>query len=73
MATPPCYWRGLRAPDEIGALTAEQKVYLVDIQQLGNDTRHERRVRLVIVGEQLHRPAKQPAFGIDILDPDLHA
>ena len=67
------YRRGHEGGDQVGALAAEQKIHLVDVQQFGDDTRHERRVRLVVIGEQFYLPAKQTSFGIGILDPDLHA
>lgn len=45
---------------------------MIHVQKLGDDPRHQRRVRLVVVGDQLHRAPEQSACGVGVLDPDLH-
>src|SRR5204862_7925144 len=40
---------------------------------LGKDARHRGRVALIVVIDQLHRPAEEPALGVDLLLPDLHS
>jgi hypothetical protein len=56
--------------DQVGR-RAHQQVDLVDVEQLGVDAGHRRRVGLVIVVDELHRPAEQAALGVELLDEDL--
>jgi hypothetical protein len=60
-----------RRHDEIGAVARNQQVDFVDIDQLGVNGRHQRRVALVVVIDQLDRPPEQAALGIDLVFPDL--
>ena len=70
---------GLLVPDhdrhrrrgDIRAIARDDEVDLVDIEQLCVDAGHQRRVGLVVVIDQLDRPAEQPALGVDVLGPDL--
>ena len=54
-----------------GGVGADDQLDLVDVEQLRVDARHGRRVALVVVVDELDRPAEQPALGIDVLLPDL--
>ena len=49
----------------------DDQIDLVDIEQLCVDARDQRRVALVVVVDQLDRPAEQPAFLVDVVGPDL--
>ena len=60
-----------RRRDEIGAVGPEQQVDFVDGDQLGVDARHVRRRALVVVDDELDRPAEQPALGVDVVAPDF--
>ena len=62
-----------RRHDKIGAVARNQQVDLVDVDQLRVDGRHQRRVALVVVIDQLDRPAEQAALGIDLVFPDLES
>ena len=53
-------------------IAAHDQVNFVDIEQLGVDAGHLRRIALIVVVDELNRPAEQPAFGIDVVFPDLH-
>jgi hypothetical protein len=61
-----------RRSDEIGAVPRDNEVDLVDVEELRIDPRHCRRVALVVIVNQFHRPAEQPSLGVDVLLPDLH-
>ena len=61
-----------RRRQQIGAVVTHHDVDFVDLEQLGEDPRHGRRVALVVVIDQLHRPAQHPALGVGLLLPDLH-
>jgi hypothetical protein len=52
---------------------ADHEVAIVDIEELGVDARNRRRVRLIVVMDELDLAAKKPAFGIDFFCPDLRA
>ena len=56
---------------QVGAVAADDQVDLVDVEQLGIDAGHRRRIGLIIIIDELHRTAEQPAFGIGILLPDF--
>ena len=55
----------------VGAVGADDQVDLVDVEQLGIDAGHRRGIGLIIIIDELHGTAEQPAFGIGILLPDL--
>ena len=61
-----------RRRDLVGAVARNDEVDFVDVEHLGVDARHRRRVRLVVVVDQLDRPAQQAALGVDLVLPDLH-
>ena len=42
-----------------------------DVNQLGVDAGHVRRIALIVVVDELDRTAEQPALGIDIVAPKL--
>jgi hypothetical protein len=56
-----------------GGIRTDHQVDLVDVHQLRIDARHRRRLALVVVEDELDRAPEQPALGIDLLFPDLHA
>ena len=56
---------------QIGAVARNQQIDFVDVDQLGVDPRDVRGIALVVVIDQLDRPAEQPALGVDLLLPDL--
>ena len=56
---------------QVGGVGADDQVDLVDVEQLGIDAGHGRGIGLIIIVDELHRTAEQPAFGIGILLPDL--
>ena len=60
-----------RRRDHVGGIGADQQIDLVDADELCVDAGHVRRSALVVVIDELYRPAQQPAFGIDIIAPDL--
>ena len=60
-----------RRREHVGAVAADDEIDLVDIEQLGVDAGHGRRVGLVIVIDQLDRASEQAAFGVDVLLPNL--
>jgi hypothetical protein len=62
-----------RRRDHVGRVAAEHEVGLVDIEQLGVDARHRRRIALVVVVHELDRTPEQPALGVGLFLPDLHA
>ena len=68
---PPLHRHRQRRRDQVGAVAAQQQIDFVDLQQFGDDARHLRGVGLIVVDDQLHRPAQETAFGVDILDRDL--
>ena len=61
-----------RGGDLSRSIAADDQVDLVDIEQLGVDAGHLRWTALIIVVDELDRPAEQPALGIDVVLPDLH-
>jgi hypothetical protein len=62
-----------RRHDQIGAIARNQQVDLVDVDQLRVDARHQRGIALVVVIDQLDRPAEQTALGIDLVFPNLES
>ena len=60
-----------RRRQQVGAVAADDQVDLVDVEQLGIDAGYRRRIGLIIIIDELHGTAEQPAFGIGILLPDL--
>jgi hypothetical protein len=61
-----------RRRDHVRAIARDDHVDLVDIEQLGVDPRHRRRIGLVVVIDELNRPAQQTLLGVDVVLPDLH-
>ena len=61
-----------RRRDLAGGIAADDQIDFVDVEQLGVDAGHLRRIALIVVVDQLDRPAEQPAFGVDVVFPDLH-
>src|SRR2546429_190805 len=55
----------------VGAVAADDQVDLVYVEQLGVDARYCRRIGLIVIIDELHGTAEQPAFGIGILFPNL--
>ena len=62
-----------RRRDHVGGVAADHEIDFVDVDQLGVDARHRRRIALVIVVNELDRTPEQAALGVDLLFPDLHA
>ena len=58
--------------DHVGAVARDDEVDFVDVEQLVVEARHVGRVRLVVVVDELHRPAEQAALGVHVLGPHLH-
>ena len=54
-----------------GAVGRDQEVDFVDIEQLRVDAGRGRRVRLIVVGDQLDLAVEQPALLVDVFDPHL--
>ncbi len=57
--------------DHVGRVWADQQVDFVDIDQLGVDPRHVRRIALVVIEHKLDRAPEQPALGVDVVTPNL--
>ncbi len=55
----------------VGRVGTEQQIDFVDRDELGVDARHVRRIALVVVIDELDRPAEQPAVGVDVVAPQL--
>ena len=55
----------------IGRVRPDHQVDFVDVDQLGVELRHVRRIALVVIEHQLDRPPQQPALGVDVVAPDL--
>jgi hypothetical protein len=55
----------------IGRVRADEEIDLVDLDQLRIDRRHVRGAALIVVVDELDRSAHQPAFGVDVVAPDL--
>ena len=60
-----------RRRDHVGGVWPEQKVDLVDGDELRIERRHGARVALVVVVDELDRSPEQPALGVDIVAPKL--
>ncbi len=58
---------------QVRPVWADDEVDLVDVEQLRVDAGHTVGFGLVIVIDELHRPAEQAALGIGFLFPDLGA
>jgi hypothetical protein len=56
----------------IGRIAGNRQIHLVDVEQLRIDPGHRRGIALVVVIDELHRPAQQSALGVDVLGPNLH-
>jgi len=52
---------GIGGRDEVGPVAETTRSHLVDVEELGVDARHRRRVRLVVVVDQLDRTTEEPA------------
>ena len=59
--------------DHVGGVGTDDEVDFVDVEQLGVDAGHVRRVGLVVVIDELNLAAEQAAFGVDLFLPDLGA
>ena len=70
-ALPCCITTGI-AGAICGRVAADHQIDLVDVEQLRVDAGHRRRIALIVVVDELHRPAEEPALGVDVLLPDLH-
>ena len=57
--------------DDVGAVGPDQQIDFVDRHEFRVDGWGISRVALVVVVDELHRPAQKPAFGIDIVAPDF--
>ena len=57
----------------VGRIAADHEVGFVDVEELGVDAGHIRRVGLVVIMDQLNLTAEQSALGVDFLRPDLRA
>ncbi len=60
-----------RRRHHIGGVRPDQQVDFVDLDKLGVELRHVRRIALVVVEHQLDLAAEQAAFGVDVVAPDL--
>jgi hypothetical protein len=60
-----------RRTDDVGAVSGNDEVDFVDVKKLGVDARHQRRIALVVVIDQLHLAAEEAAFGVLIFGPHL--
>ena len=56
----------------VGAVARHHQIHFVDLQKLGVDRRNLRRLRRVIVVDELDRATEQPAFLVGVIAPDLH-
>ena len=55
----------------VGGIGPEQQIDFVDRYQFGVDARHIGRIALIVVINELDRPAEQAAIGIDVVAPHL--
>ena len=55
----------------IGGIGAENEIDFVDIDELGVDAGHVRRIALIVVVDELDWAAEQTALGVDIVAPEL--
>ena len=55
----------------IGRIAADDKVDLVDVEELHIDAGNRRRIRLVVVIDQFDWPPEQATLGVDLLFPNL--
>ena len=58
--------------DHVGAVAGDQQVHVVHIKQFGKDAWHQRRIGLVVIGQQPDGATQQAALGVSFLHPDLH-
>ena len=56
----------------VGAVTGNDQVHFVDVQQLGIDARHFCRLCRIVVIDELHLPSQQTARLIRVFAPDFH-
>ena len=57
--------------DHRGGIGADNEIDFVDVEQLGVDARHGRRIALVIVVDELDLAAEQAALLVGLFFPDL--
>jgi hypothetical protein len=57
--------------DHVGGVARGDDVDLVDVEELGVQARNVRRIRLVVVVDQLDRPIEQAALLVDVFFPNL--
>jgi hypothetical protein len=63
---------GHRRGDLRRGIAADDQIDFIDIEQLGVDAGDLRRTALIVVVDELDRPAEQPALGVDVVFPNLH-
>ena len=68
-----CMTIGNRGRDHVGRIAADHEIDFVDVEQLGVDARHIRRIGLVVIIDELDLTAEQAAFGVDLFFPDIRA
>ena len=61
-----------RRRDHVRAIAGDDQIDFIDIEQLGVNPGHRRRIALVVVIDELDRPAEKPALRVDVVLPDLH-
>ena len=61
-----------RRGDEGRAVAAVDEIDFIDVEELGVDRRHIRRIALIVVVNQFDLPSQQATLGIDILGPHGH-
>jgi hypothetical protein len=57
--------------DQVRAVAGDDEIDLVDLEKLGVDAGDGGRVRLIVVGDHLDRPAEDPALLVHVVLPDL--
>ena len=58
---------GIAGAIDVGAVAGDDEIDLVDVEQLGVDARHGRRVGLVVVVDELDLAAEQAALRVDVV------
>jgi hypothetical protein len=56
---------------QVSAVAGEDQIDLVDVEQFCVDGGHERRIALIVIVDELHRPAEKASLGVDVLFPHL--
>ncbi len=64
---------GHRRRRHVGGVGPEHQVDLVDVDELRVDAGNGGGIGLVVVVDELDLPPEEPALGVDLLLPDLHA